>query len=122
MHLTNLLIKWVTAAFVLLLFGLAYGPSPTQALVIAAIVAVAGWTGDRLLPFRHQGVTRWAIDSGLTALAVWFGQFFWPGTGIGFGQAVIAGFVIGAVEIPLHVWLASRFGLRRRQDNNDGIG
>lgn len=121
MHLVNLLIKWVSAAFILLLFGLVYGPTPTQALVIAAVVAVVGWLSDRLLPFRHQGISRWALDSGITAVAIWVGQFLWPGVGIGFSLAVIAGFVIGSIEIPLHVWLASRFGVRRRQDEGDGI-
>jgi hypothetical protein len=101
--------------------GLVVGPSPGQTLVIAIAVSVLSWWADRLISFGVQGVTRWAIDSGLAALTIYVAQFLWPGPGVGFTAAVFAGFAIGALEIPLHFYLAKQFGLRRPGDEHDGI-
>lgn len=118
---TALILKFLTAWLVLLPLGLVVGPSPGQTLVISVALAVFSWFADRLISFRVQGVTRWAIDSGLAALIIYLAQFLWPGPGIGFSAAVFAGFAIGALEIPLHFYLAKRFGLRRPNDEHDGI-
>jgi hypothetical protein len=121
LHLTALGMKWLSVWVVLLLFGLSFGPNPGQAAVMAVFVAVVSWLADRAMPFKVQGVTRWAIDSGLAFVALYLGQFLWPGTGITFYTALFAGFVIGAIEIPLHFWLAARFGVRAKGDDRDGI-
>lgn len=121
LHLTALGLKWLSVWLVLMLFGLSFGPSPGQATVMALVVAVVSWAGDRVLPFRVQGITRWAVDSGAAALTLWVAQFLWPGNGLSFPMALFAGFVIGSIEIPLHFFLASRFGLRHRDDEKDGI-
>jgi hypothetical protein len=112
--LTALGLKWASIWIVLSLFGLLFGPTPGQAAVMAAVVAVLSWAADRLIDFKFQGITRWAIDSGLAGLGIYFAQFLWPGTGITFSLSLFAGFVIGSIEIPLHFFLASRFGLKRR--------
>lgn len=119
--LTALGLKWLSVWVVLLFFGLVFGPSPGQAAVMALFVAIASWAADRLIRFEVQGLTRWAIDSGLAAFAIYLGQFLWPGEGISFYTAIFAGAVVGAIEIPLHFFLAARFGVRRRDDNRDGI-
>lgn len=119
--LTALGLRFVSVWLVLLFIGLLSGPSPGQAAVIALVVAVISIAGDRLLPFRVQGVTRWAIDGGLAALGVYIGQFLWPGQAIPLYAAVFAGAVVGAVEIPIHFFLAARFGLRKKNDTRDGI-
>ncbi|HYG57598.1 MAG TPA: hypothetical protein VD902_05985 [Symbiobacteriaceae bacterium] len=119
--LTAVGLKWLTVWGVLLLFGLVFGPSPGQAAVIALAVALLSWGADRLVPFKIQGITRWALDGGLAGLTIYVTQFLWPGPGISLFLALFAGFVIGAIEIPLHFFLASRFGLRRRDDNRDGV-
>lgn len=114
-------LKWLSVVLILLLFSMSFGPSPGQAAVIAAFVAVIAHLGDRVLPFRIQGVVRWVIDGGLIGISIWLGQFLWPGQGITFPTALFAGFVIGAIEVPLHFYLASRFGLRSNQDEHDGV-
>lgn len=119
--MTALALKWASIWVVLLFFGLSFGPSPGQAAVIAAAVAVASWLADRVIPFRVQGLTRWAIDGGLAGLSIYAAQFLWPGQGIGLAAALFVGLVVGAIEIPLHFFLASRFGIRRPQDDKDGI-
>lgn len=119
---TALGLKWLSVWVVLLLLTIAFmGPTPGQAAVIAAFVAVISYTADRLLPFRVQGVTRWALDAGGAALGIWLGQFLWPGTPVSWLSAMVAGAFIGAIELPLHFWLASRFGLRRPDDRRDGV-
>lgn len=121
-NLTALGLKWVTAFFILAVYGQAAGgPTPGKAGVLALFIAVLSWMGDRLLPFALQGVTRFAIDGGLAGLTIYFGQFLVPGPGIDLLASLILGFGLGALELPLHFWLASRFGLRRRDDNRDGI-
>lgn len=119
--ITALGLKWLSIWLVLLPFGLSFGPSPGKAAVIAAAVAVASWAADRVIPFRLQGLTRWAIDGGLAGISIWLAQFLWPGQGITFFSALFVGFVVGAIELPIHFYLASRFGLRRRNDQNDGV-
>lgn len=119
--LTALGLKWLSIWVVLLFFGLSFGPSPGQGAVIAAVVAVLSWGADRMVPFRIQGVTRWVLDGGLAGLAIYVAQFLWPGAGISFFTALFAGLVVGAIEIPLHFFLASRFGLRRPDDQRDGV-
>lgn len=121
-NLTALSIKWVTAFFILAVWGQATGgPLPLKAALLALLVAVLGWWADRLLPFTQQGVTRWAIDGGLAALTIYLGQFLMMGPGISLLGSLIVGYGLGALEMPLHFYLASRFGLRRRDDNRDGI-
>lgn len=119
--LTALGLKWLSVWLVLLFFGLSFGPSPGKAAVMALFVAIASWAADRLMRFSVQGITRWAIDAGLAAFAIYFAQFLWPGYGISFFMSLFAGAVIGAIEIPLHFFLASRFGVRKPDDNRDGI-
>lgn len=119
--LTAVGLKWLSVWLVLLLFGLSFGPPPGKAAVMALFVAIVSWAADRVLRFEVQGITRWAIDSGLAGLAIYAAQFLWPGLGISFFTALFAGAVVGAIEIPLHFFLASRFGVRRRDDNKDGI-
>jgi hypothetical protein len=121
LNLTALGLKWLSTWLILLLFSMVFGPSGTQAAVMAAAVAVLSWLADRLIAFQFQGITRFAIDSGLAGLGIYLSQFLWPGPGITFPLAVFAGFVVGAVEIPLHFYLAARFGLRKRNDERDGI-
>lgn len=118
---TALGLKFLSIWLVLLFFGLSFGPSPGQAAVIAAAVAVISWLADRVLPFRVQGITRWAIDGGLAGISIYLAQFLWPGQGITFASSLFVGFVVGAVEIPIHFYLASRFGVRRPDDRKDGI-
>jgi hypothetical protein len=120
-NLTAIALKWFGVWLILGLFGLFFGPTPGKAAVTALVVAVVSWLADRGLPFRVQGVTRWAIDSGLATLTIYLGQFLWPGPGLTFIEALLAGFVVGAIEIPLHFYLAARFGLRSRDDHKDGI-
>lgn len=119
--LTAILLKTASVWIVLSVFGMLFAPSPAKALVIALFVAVVSFAADRVVPFKIQGVTRWVIDSGLAALAIYLGQFLWPGAGLAFYTALFAGFVVGAIEIPLHFFLASRFGVRKPQDDKDGI-
>lgn len=118
---TALALKFLSVWLVLLFFGLIGGPSPTQAAVIALVVGALSIIGDRMLPFRVQGVTRWAIDGGLAFLGIYIGQYLWPGQAMSLATAVFAGAVVGAVEIPIHFFLASRFGLRKKNDDHDGI-
>lgn len=118
---TALAMKWLSIWVVLLFVGMVTGPTPGQAAFIAAAVAVVSYLADRVVPFRVQGITRWAMDSGLAGLSIYVAQFLWPGQYITFPWALLAGFVVGSVEIPLHFFLASRFGLRRRNDDRDGI-
>lgn len=119
--LTALGMKWLAAWIVLLLMGLSGGPNPGKAAVVALFLAILSWMADRVIPFRVQGITRWAIDSGLAALTIYYAQFAWVGNRLTFGESLFAGFVVGSIEIPLHFFLASRFGLRRRDDRRDGI-
>ncbi len=119
--LTALGLKWLSIWLVLVFFGLSFGPSPGKAAVMALVVAIASWAADRMIRFEVQGITRWAIDAGLAGLAIYLAQFIWPGMGISFFTALFAGAVVGAIEIPLHFFLAARFGVRRRQDDRDGI-
>ncbi len=121
-HLTALGLKWLVAFAVLLFLGLAFAPAPGHAALVALIVAITGWLVDRLIPFRFQGVTRWAVDSGVAGLAIYFGQFLWPGGDVPFWAAVLTGFVIGSVELPIHHFLAARFGVNRKKDGWGGIG
>lgn len=114
-------LKWLGAWVVLLVFGLFAGPSPVKGAVMAFVVAAFSWMADRMLPFKVQGVTRVAIDGGLAALIVYLSQFIWPGTGINFPNALFAGFVIGTIELPIHMYLAARFGVRHPDDQKDGI-
>lgn len=119
--MTALALKWLSIWLVLLFFGLSFGPSPGQAAVIAVAVAVASWLADRAIPFRVQGLTRWAIDGGLAGLSIYAAQFLWPGQGINFWSSLFVGLVVGAIEVPIHFFLASRFGIRRPDDEKDGI-
>lgn len=121
MTVTALAMKWLSVWIVLLFVGMATGPTPGQGAVIAAAVAVISYLADRVIPFRVQGITRWAIDGGLAGLSIYVAQFLWPGQLITFPWALLAGFLVGAIEIPLHFFLAARFGLRRRDDERDGI-
>lgn len=120
-HAAALSLKWLSVWAVLMLFGLSFGPGPAEAAGIAVVVALVSWGADRLLPFSLQGITRWAIDAGAAGLTIYLAQFLFPGHGIAFLPALFAGAVIGAIEIPLHFLLASRFGLRRRDDRRDGV-
>ncbi|MFZ5824907.1 MAG: DUF2512 family protein [Bacillota bacterium] len=121
-NLTAVAIKWVTTFFVLAVWGQASGgPSFGKAAVIALFVAGISWMADIWLPFRMQGVTRWAIDGGLTGLTIWATQYLWPGPGIALVSALVLGYGLGALELPLHFFLASRYGLRRPEDDRDGI-
>lgn len=114
---TALGMKWLSVWVVLLLIGLISGPTPGQGAVMAAVLALVSWWADRMLDFRVQGVTRWAIDSGLAGLGIYLAQFLWPGQYLPFYLALLAGFMVGALEIPLHFYLASRFGLAEREDD-----
>lgn len=118
---TALGLKFVAAWLILLLFSLIGGPTPGKAAWMAVVVAVVGYLADRALPFAMQGVTRWAIDSGLAAGAVYLAQFLWPGPGLGLPASLLAGFAIGSVEIPLHFLLARLFGVHRKNNEWDGI-
>lgn len=121
-NLTALALKWVTTFFILVVWGLASGgPTPGKAGVIALFVAGLSWLGDRWLPFSVQGVTRWAIDGGLTGLTIYGAQFLWPGPGLSLLTSLVFGFGIGALELPIHFFLAARYGLRRPEDDRDGI-
>lgn len=121
-NLMALGLKWGTAFFILAVWGQAMGgPSPGKAAWLALFFAIASWAGDRLLPFTLQGVTRWAIDGGLAWLTIYAGQFLVPGPGISLLGAMVVGFGLGALEMPVHFYLASRFGLRRPEDDRDGI-
>jgi hypothetical protein len=120
--LTSLALKWVTAFFLLAVYGLGAGaPLVGEAAILALAIAFFGWWADRLIPFTVQGVTRWAIDSGLVALTIFFGQSLLPGPDVGLLSALVLGFGIGSLELPLHFYLAARFGLRRPDDDKDGI-
>jgi hypothetical protein len=121
LNLTALAAKFLSAWLILLLTGMIFGPSPGEGAAIAVVVAVISWLGDRLIPFQFQGITRWAIDGGLAGFTIYLAQFLWPGRGIAFFPALVAGFVLGSVEIPLHFLLAARFGLRKRDDEHDGV-
>jgi hypothetical protein len=121
MTVTALVMKWLSIWIVLLFVGMVTGPTPGQGAVIAAAVAVVSYLADRVIPFRVQGITRWAMDGGLAGLSIFVAQFLWPGQLITFPWALLAGFLVGAIEIPLHFFLAARFGLRRRNDERDGI-
>jgi hypothetical protein len=98
-------IKFVAVWAIMLLFGLSWGPGPAKSAVIALIVAGGSWLADKKIPFAFQGWNRWAVDAGLATLAVYVGQFVWPGQAIALHAAVFVGAVIGAVEIPLHYLL-----------------
>jgi hypothetical protein len=113
--------KWASIWVVLLFLGLIGGPALDQAAVMAAVTALISYGGDRLIPFSLQGITRWAIDAGLATLVIYLSQWLWPGPGLNLFMAILAGMVIGAIEIPLHFLLASRYGVRKRDDNRDGI-
>jgi hypothetical protein len=117
---TALGLKFLATWVVLLVTGLVTGPSPWEGVVISAVVAVVSWMADRLIDFRFQGLTRWAIDGGLAAFTIYLAQFLWPGVGISFPVSLFAGFVVGSIEIPLHFYLASRFGLQKRGNNGWG--
>lgn len=121
LHLTSLALKWASAWVVLSLFGMITGPSPGQAAAMAAFVAIVTWVVDRALPFATQGLIRWAIESVVAFLAIYLGQFLSPGPGIPLNEAGAAGMLIGAIELPLHFWLATRYGLRRGPGDKDGI-
>ncbi|HWI64431.1 MAG TPA: DUF2512 family protein [Symbiobacteriaceae bacterium] len=121
MMLTALVLKWLSIWVVLLFFGLSFGPTPGQGAWIAFFVAILSILADKVIPFRIQGITRWAIDGGLAAFAIYVAQFVVRGQGYPFWAALFAGAVIGAIEIPIHYYLASRFGLGRRNDEKDGI-
>jgi hypothetical protein len=121
MTLTALAMKFLSIWVVLLFIGLVTGPTPGQGAFIAAAVAIVSYLADRLVPFRVQGITRWAMDGGLAGFSIYLAQFLWPGQFIPFYWALLSGFLIGAFEIPLHFFLAARFGLRRRNDERDGI-
>lgn len=119
--ITALGLKFLGIWVVLSLFGLATWLPAGKAAAMALVTAILSYLADRGLPFRMQGVTRWAIDSGLAAFSIYVSQFLVPGNNIGFFAALVAGFLVGAVEIPLHFFLASRFGLRQKDDQKDGI-
>ena len=121
LNVTALGLKWLSVWLILTLFGLVFGPTAGQAAVMAAVVAVVSWLADRAIAFEFQGITRWAVDGGLAALAIYVSQFLWTGPGISFPLALFAGAVVGAIEIPLHFYLAARFGLRKRDDERDGV-
>ncbi len=119
--LVALAAKWAFTWVVLLFIGLIGGPTLGQAAIMAATTAVISWAADRLIPFTVQGLTRWAIDAGLATLVIYLSQWLWTGPGLNLFTAVLAGTVIGALEIPLHFLLAARYGVRNRDDNRDGI-
>lgn len=121
LNLVALGLKWLSVWVVLLFFGLSFGPAPGKAAVIAAFVAVLSLIGDKLLPFKVQGATRWAMDAGLAALGLYVGQFLWPGAGLAFYTAIFAGAVIGSLEIPLHFLLAKWFRVEKPPEDSDGI-
>jgi hypothetical protein len=121
LHLTSLALKWASAWVVLSLFGMVGGPAPAQAGAMAAFVAIVTWVVDRAMPFTTQGLIRWAIESVVAFLAIYLGQFLSPGPGISLNAAAAAGMVIGAIELPLHFWLAVRYGLRRGPGDKNGI-
>lgn len=115
---TALLLKWGAAWIVLSLFGMtmAAAPTPGQAAVLAALLALLSWVGDRTLPFAMQGITRWLADSLLAAVTLYVAWLLWPAVNMPFARSLLAGLVIGSVEIPLHFYLAARFGLRGNRD------
>lgn len=120
--LTALAIKWVVAFFTLVVWGQVSGSlAADEAIGIAVVVAFVSWLADRLLPFRLQGVTRWAIDGGLAGLTIYVAEMLWPGPRIGLLTALVIGYFLGALELPLHLFLASRYGVRRPEDDRDGI-
>lgn len=121
-NLTAVAIKWAVAFFTLVVWGQASGSvTADEAAGVALVLAVVSWLADRLFPFRLQGVTRWAIDGGLAALTVYFTEMLWPGPRIGFLTALVIGYFLGALELPLHFFLAARYGVRRPEDDKDGI-
>jgi len=113
--------KWAFIWVVLLFIGLIGGPAIDQAAVMAAVTALITYGADRMIPFKVQGLTRWAMDAGLATLVIYLSQWLWVGPGLNLFMAILAGSVIGAIEIPLHFLLASRYGVRKRDDNRDGI-
>jgi len=120
--LTAVTLKFLPAWGILVIWGLATGgPDPGKAAVISLFVAGLSWLADRWLPFKLQGVTRWAIDGGLAGLTIYYGQFLWPGPGISLLGSLLVGFGLGSLDLPLHYYLAARFGLRRPEDDRDGI-
>lgn len=111
--LTALGLKTLLGWGVLALFGLVGGPTPTQALVMAVAVAVISWAADVLLPFKLQGFTRFLLDGILAVAAIYTTQGIWPGRPVTFTTALIAGMALGALELPLHFYLASRFSRKQ---------
>lgn len=121
-NLVALGLKWGLAFFTLAVWGQATGQlDGGAAVLIATAVAVLSWMADRVLPFSLQGVTRWAIDGGLAGLTIYAVQFLRPGSAISLLAALVIGFFLGAIELPLHTFLAARYGLRRPEDDKDGI-
>lgn len=121
-EITAFVLKWGVAFFTLAVWGQATGePSTSKAVVIAIFVAGLSWLADRWLPFRLQGITRWAIDGGLAGLTIYVSQFLLPGPGVGLLAALFIGYFLGSIELPLHFYLATRFGLRPPDDDRDGI-
>lgn len=114
---TALLLKWASAWIIVSLFGLVHqAPSPGQAVWPAAVLAVVSWAGDRLLPAHEQGIGRWLIDSFLATFVLLVVGAVWPDWAMSPLIALFAGLSIGAVEIPLHYYLAGRYGLRAKGD------
>jgi hypothetical protein len=114
-------LKTFTVWLILMLYGLTTTMRPVQGVLIAFAAAVAGWLADLVISFKVQGATRWAIDSGIFALVIYLGAMVLPGVRYAFSTAIFLGFVAGSVEIPIHFYLASRFGLRRKGDEHEGI-
>lgn len=115
--ITALLLKWASAWVVVSLFGLVrQAPSPGQAVWPALVLAVVSWVGDRFLPVEMQGISRWLIDSFLAAFVLLLLGAFRPDWAMDPLIALFAGLSIGAVEIPLHYYLAARYGLKARGD------
>jgi hypothetical protein len=120
--LLSLGLKWLASWLVLLAVGLIYPGSGTALAAMAVLVAAALWLTDRALPFRVQGVTRWAMEGGLAALVLYAASRVAPVQPLPILPALVAGYAIGSVEIPMHFYLTARFGLRKRDDRRDGIG
>lgn len=106
-----LLLKGGLAFFTLGVWGQATGgPSAGKAIGIAAVLAVFSWAADRLVPFSLQGVTRWALDGFLAGAVIYLAQFLFAGPGLGLAASLFIGLFLGAVELPIHFFLAAHFG------------
>jgi hypothetical protein len=106
-----LLLKGGLAFFTLAVWGQATGgPSAQKALGIALVLAVVSWVADLLVPFSLQGVTRWALDGLLAGVTIFLTQSFFAGPGLGLPASLFIGLFLGAVELPIHFFLAARFG------------